>query len=167
MDHGQRHDEEEEEEEEEQFRNYPRRHRRSMSDPHFEAYFSNQRGSSAKENDDSNASRNSNNNQDAQENDQDKHQLNHVDNEFKILMYLDEKNEADDDGPDHESGSKEKNMQVEKKLDFLFRQEVPLTDLYYDHDGQQSSGNKQPQAVSDNINSFFSTDMGRHWLTEN
>lgn len=143
---------------------FPRRHKRSLSDPNFETYF-NHRNSSAKEHDDSSDHNSMNHIMDSDSPAQEKLNLKNRENEFKILMYLDEKNDADDDSDHHdheeESGNKEKNIQVEKKLDFLFRQEVPLSDIYYDNDSQPTAATKPPQAQSDNINSFFSNDMGK------
>lgn len=155
--------------------NYPNQRRRSLSDSNFEAFFATNRNNSAKENDDSSVSRNSINNMDSASNEQSKAHHKDSDNEFKILMYLDEKidNDHEEDEPaehhdtEHDEVTKDKNVQVEKKLDFLFRQEVPINDLYFEAPESRTQPASKPQqgGQPEGINSFFSNDMGMNSVT--
>ena len=137
---------------EDQNNDYPIPRRRSLSDSNFEAFFATKRNGSAKEHDDSSVSHSSANNQDSASNEQSKARHKDSDNEFKILMYLDEKidNDHDDEehaehhDTDHDEATKDKNVQVEKKLDFLFRQEVPINDLYFEAGEQRQQAASKP-----------------------
>lgn len=138
--------EEDYEDEQEDRRDYQKR---VESDLNFENLFSNGRKNYHKENDDSGSSRNS-----VVEN------HSNVENEFKILMYLEEKNEMTDENPLRELvNNKDKAVHVEKKLDYLFRREVPLNNIYFDKEGEQTPSIIKP-AASEITSNFFQTDMG-------
>lgn len=144
---------------------YTRRHRRSLSDSNFETFFANHRNSTLKENQDDSGcfSRNSANHVDSASNDHDKGNLKNLESDFKVLMYLEDKNEAEEDN----LPAVPEQPKVEKKLDSLFRQEVPLNNIYYDAEPQPSTNtSKVPQQKDGGMN-FFGNDMGRDAFTQN
>lgn len=109
---------------------FNRLHKASSSSNNYDSLFSHNQADFHKDQDDSDCvSRNSAAHVD--------NGLN-VENEFKILMYLEDKNEMVDDAHDSDqSYSKSKGVKVEKRLDNIFKQEVPLTNIYYDNDGKE------------------------------
>lgn len=146
----------------------PPQRRRSLSDSQFDKYFGDHRDRGSKE--DRNDSRDSHNSAGRRENsasrEREKRQEKNSDHDFKVLMYLDEKNDGDieedlegDQELDHEA-TKEGKVQVEKKLEFLFRQEVPLNSVYYD-EGPSNPPPTATKSQSENIGSFFTPEMGR------
>lgn len=126
-------------------------HKNSQSDFNFDAMFNHQ---VRPDQDDSYCSRNS-----GQQVDKDS---NH-ENDFKIFMYLEDKNEIGDEGQESppEFVNKEKQVQVEKKLDNLFKREVPLTNLYYEKESEASTTVKVSSVDQSN---YFPTDMGKFSL---
>lgn len=125
-------------------------HKRSSSDTNFESLFNHPRNGYRKDHDDSSCSRNS-----GQQADKDTNE-----NDFKIFMYLEDKNETGDEV--HESPeftAKEKPVQVEKRLDNLFKREVPLSNIYFEKESEQTvSTVKVP--TPDQSTSYFPADLG-------
>jgi hypothetical protein len=109
---------------------FNRMHKGSTSSNNYDNLFGHHDGHYHKDHDDSeSASRNSDKHVDHNSN---------AENEFKILMYLEDKNEMNEDSQDSDNSySNAKGVQIEKKLDGLFKQEVPLTNIYYDSSGKE------------------------------
>lgn len=131
-----------------------------------------------KEHDDSSASRNSLNHRENTSPESERMNLKNLESEMRVLMYLDEKNEAEDEAavpevdpnPDQ---AKERANQVEKKLDFLFSQEAPADEIGEERSNPSSSslpqpspvGNPPPGMVSSSepngqMSNFFSNETG-------
>lgn len=128
-----------------------RLHKASGNSNVFENMFAHNQGGYPKDNDYSDdGSRNSATNIDSTSN---------IENEFNILRYLEDKNEMADDAADHESGFKDGDLNVEKKLDPLFKQEVPLTNLYFDQETSDSHAQSKPTTADQSI-PYFPSDMG-------
>lgn len=128
-----------------------RLHKRSNSDTNYEALFSRPHDGYNKDHDHDDSSNS------------DKHvdKDSQADNDFKIFMYLEDKNEILDEGQDSppDYAAKEKPVQVEKRLDNLFKREVPLANIYYDKEGEPSTSSVKV-ATADQT-SYFPTDMGK------
>jgi hypothetical protein len=89
---------------------------------------------------------------------------------LKVLMFLDEKNENEDEQAENEAEpdqeeTKESRLHIEKKLDYLFTQEVPMNNLYYEE--TQSAPQTSTKAHSETMGNFFSPEMGTPPLTQN
>lgn len=83
-----------------------------------------------------------------------------IENEFNILRYLEDKNELAEDSPDCDATLKSRALQVQKKLDPLFKQEVPLTNLYFDHEDEDTIS--QPKQTSSDLSiPYFPSELGR------
>ena len=132
-------------------------HKRSNSDSNFETVFSHQINGYNK-NDDSSCSRNSEQHVDKDSN---------ADNDFKVFMYLEDKNEVGDDEPQSKSkfNTKENPVQVEKKLENLFKREVPLNNIYYDKEGEQLA--TTVKVINADQSNYFPNDMGNRNLIKN
>lgn len=122
-------------------------HKKSQSDINFDALFSHARN----DHDDSSCSRNSGQHVDKDSN---------AENDFKIFMYLEDKNENGDESQEspREAAGKDKQVQVEKRLENLFKREVPLTNIYYEKEGEAS--NSTVKVTTSEPTNYFSTDMG-------
>ena len=81
-------------------------------------------------------------------------------------MYLEEKNEMTEENSEKEVGNnKDKAIHIEKKLDYLFRREVPLNNIYFDKEGEQNPSTIKP-AAPEQASNFFPTDMGKLQLID-
>lgn len=109
---------------------YPRKHRRSMSDQNFESMFGGERPGSHKGGDQNNSSDSLGHS----EGQADQSERNH-DQDLNVLKYLDDKNDLDEEYAAGATGEEQAvGMHVEKKLDNIFKQEVPLGSLFADPD---------------------------------
>lgn len=126
-------------------------HKKSHSDINFDALFTHTRNDH-NDHDDSSCSRNSNHHVDKDSN---------AENDFKIFMYLEDKNENGDESQDspRDLPTKDKPVQVEKRLDNLFKREVPLANIYYEKEGEASAVNVK--VTSADQTNYFTTDMGK------
>jgi hypothetical protein len=149
--------------------NQPRR-RRSLSDSQYDNFL-NDGGSLLKRNlNESRDSRNSNTPMDSGSQEQEKNAIKSNDHDLKVLMFLDEKNENEDEQAENEAEpdqeeTKESRLHIEKKLDYLFTQEVPMNNLYYEE--TQSAPQTSTKAHSETMGNFFSPEMGTPPLTQN
>lgn len=128
-------------------------HKNSQSDINFDALFSHARN----DHDDSSCSRNSGQHLDKDSN---------AENDFKIFMYLEDKNENGDESqesPREFAGKDQQPVQVEKKLDTLFKREVPLTNLYFEKEGESTSSTVK--VTSSDQSNYFPPEMGRRGLS--
>lgn len=137
---------------EDDYDDYGRLHKGSTSSNNFDNIFGHNQAGFNKEHDDSDsASRHSATNAENNTN---------VENEFKILMYLEDRNEMAEDAQDSDhSYNKHKNIQIEKKLDNIFKQEVPLTNIYFDKDGKETA--KKPSS-SEQSSQYYAIDGGNN-----
>jgi hypothetical protein len=142
----------------------PRR-RRSLSDSHYDNFL-NDGGILSKRNlNESRDSRNSSTPMDSASQEQEKNAIKSSDHDLKVLMFLDEKNENEDEQAENENEAepdqeetKESRLHIEKKLDYLFTQEVPMNNLYYEE--TQSAPLTSTKAHSETMGNFFTPDMG-------
>lgn len=156
----------------------PRRlHRKSVSDSNLEPYFPRTFPKTKKNIDESDSSDShaSLDNADLARGSQSEAiNLKSLENEFKILMYLDDRNDFDDDN-DIEDYQRSTNAPpglgsdqvksinpVEKQLDSIFRQEISMNALGYEiKDDLPKSASIKPAAKQEKASNIFSTDVGR------
>ncbi len=129
-----------------------RLHKRSESDTNFDSLFNLPRTGYKKDDHDDSSSSHSGRHIDKDSN---------ADNDFKIFMYLEDKNEIGDESPDspRDYPNKDKPVQVEKRLDNLFKREVPLSNIYYEKEGEASTSSVKVTTADQS--SYFPTDMGK------
>lgn len=142
---------------------YRQAHPRSINELNYQPYYSSKRGTTVKEKEDSSISRNSHHTA-LDSSEHDRSNLKNLEKELKVFMYLDDKNENDDEGavpiPDSELDAQnpEESIHVEKKLDFLFNQEAP-TPNYFESELIPPISMNTPIIVESPL--FFSADTGR------
>lgn len=137
------------------YEDYARLHKRSNSSNNFDNMFSHNQANYNKDQDDSDcASRNSATHVDNSSN---------AENEFKILMYLEDRNELAEGShdSDKEYSKAAGKVQVEKKLDTLFKQEVPLTSVYYDKEGNEVITTTKKESSSEQTKAYYPIEGGK------
>lgn len=121
-------------------------HKKSQSDINFDALFSHARN----DHDDSSCSRNSGQHVDKDSN---------AENDFKIFMYLEDKNENGDESQNLLEKLLAKTNRYRLKRDSrIYSREVPLTNIYYEKEGEAS--NSTVKVTTSEPTNYFSTDMG-------
>lgn len=140
----------------------PRR-RRSLSDSQYDNFLTDGGILSKRHLNESRDSRNSGTPLDSASQEQEKNAIKSSDHDLKVLMFLDEKNENEDEQAENEpeadaEEAKESRLHIEKKLDYLFTQEVPMNNLYYEE--PQAAPQASTKAHSEALGSFFTPDLG-------